>query len=207
MKKTVFILLLAILSVQAYSQKGDLTVGLKGGYVYSPHYYNGSMYGFDVAYNISDPLEVIFTGMTNPNVPYNVLNMSYKPNSPISESNKKYFTENLAVYSANLDFRLYLIHMQTWATGPALGGQYYIVGKNQYGPNSTNSANNTYTNKALGFNLGWHVRVNLTDNLILNGGWRYTNAKAKDKNSVYNLSFDMSYNLFYLGIAYMFEFK
>jgi len=187
MKKTVFILLLAILSVQAYSQKGDLTVGAKGGYVYSPHYYNGSMYGFDVAYNISDPFEIVFTGMMNPNVPY------------VSKDNSGNSNYKLAVYSANIDFRLYLIHQQTWATGPALGGQYYIV---------NNMTNNTYNSKALGFNIGWHVKVNLTDNLQLNGGWRYTNAKAKNTANWWDDSTtDISYNLFYLGVAYSFELK
>jgi len=200
MKKIVFILLLSILSISAFSQrKGDLTVGAKGGYVYSPHYYNGSMYGLDVAYSLSDPLDVVATFMMNPSVPYLLRD---------NAGNKEY--NYLTVYSANVDFRLYLIHQQMWATGPVLGGQYYIVGNNLYTVNS--SANtNKYTNKALGFNLGWHVRVNLTDNLILNGGWRYTNAKAKnaqDKNNWWdNSSSDISYNLFYLGVAYTFELK
>jgi len=200
MKKTVFILLLVILSVSAFSQrKGDLTVGAKGGYVYSPHYYNGALYGIDVAYSLSDPFEVVFTGMMNPSVPYILSDSKTKTN------------ENLAVYSANIDFRLYLIHQQTWATGPVLGGQYYIVSNNQYSTTSSISGTNTYTNKALGFNLGWHARVNLTDNLTLNGGWRYTNAKSKnaqDRNSWWdNSSSDISYNLFYIGIAYTFELK
>jgi len=189
MKKIIFISLLTILCVQAYPQmqKGDLTVGLKGGYVYSPHYYDDSQYGFDVAYNISDPFEIVFTGMMNPNISYLL-----KDNS----GNKNY---NLAVYSANLDFRLYLIHMQTWATGPALGGQYYIV---------NNTTNSVYNSKALGFNLGWHVRVNLTDNLQLNGGWRYTNAKAKNTANWWDDSTtDISYNLFYIGVAYSFQIK
>jgi len=184
MKKTVFILLLAILSIPAFSQKGDYTLGLKSGYVYSPHSYSGILYGFDAAYLLSDQFEVVFTGMTNPSIPYTLDDGKTKSN------------DKLAVYSANLDFRLYLIHMQTWATGPALGGQYYIV---------NNKTNSIYNNKALGFNLGWHVRVNLTDNLILNGGWRYTNSKAKDKTFYWdNSTIDISYNLFYIGIAYMF---
>ena len=188
MKKTVFILFLTILSIPAFSQqKGDLTVGAKGGYVYSPNYYNGILYGIDVAYSLSDPLEFVFTGMMNPNVLYT------------TQDGKQKTSEMLAVYSANLDFRLYLIHQQTWATGPALGGQYYII--------NHKTTNYLGTDKALGFNIGWHVRVNLTDNLILNGGWRYTNAKVKDKKSQFNASFDRSYNLFYLGLAYSFELK
>jgi len=187
MKKTVFALLLAFLSLSAYSQKGDLTVGAKGGYVYSPNYYNGILYGIDVAYHINDPLEVVLTGMMNPSVPY------------VSEDVKQKTNQTLAVYSANLDFRLYLIHQQTWATGPALGGQYYSVSKT--------SIPNYGSDHALGFNIGWHFRVNLTDNLKLNAGWRYTNAKAKEKDSVYGLSFDMSYHLFYLGLAYTFELR
>ena len=184
MKKTVFAFLFTALSVSAFCQKGDITVGAKGGYVISTNYYKDMLYGFDVAYNLSDPFEVVLTGMFNPNISYKDV-----------QNNKK----NLAVYSANLDFRLYLIHMQEWATGPALGGQYYIV---------NNTTDNLGANKAWGFNLGWHVRVNLTDNLKLNGGWRYTNAKAKDKSNWWsNETFDMSHHLIYIGLAYTFESK
>jgi len=186
MKKTVFILLLTILSVQAYSQKGDLTVGAKGGYVYSPvdFKYNGILYGFDVAYHLSDPLEIAFTGLMNPS---------------ISRASQGDNDRNIAVYSANIDFRLYLIHQQTWATGPALGGQYYIV----------DHKNVSYlgTDKKMGFNIGWHFRIDLTDNLKLNAGWRYTNVKFKDTTSQYDFSLDASHHLFYLGLAYTFETK
>ena len=183
MKKTVFILLSVILSVSAFSQKGDVTVGAKSGYVYSPNYYKGILYGLDVAYHLSDPFEVVFTGLLNPNISYKDYNKNMK---------------NLAVYSANMDFRLYLIHQRDWATGPALGGQYYIV---------NNTTDNLGAFKAWGFNMGWHLRINLTDNLKINGGWRYTNAKAKDKSKWWSSdsSFDMSHHLFYLGVAYTFE--
>ena len=184
MKKTVFALLFVILSVHAFSQRGDLTVGAKGGYVLSTEYYNGILYGVDVAYHLSDPLEIAFTGLFNPDISY---------------ENIKQMKKQLAVYSANLDFRLYLIHQQEWATGPALGGQYYIV---------DDKTENLGANKALGFNIGWHLRVNLTDNLKINGGWRYTNVKAKDRNSWDdNAKFDMSHHLIYLGVAYTFELR
>jgi len=185
MKKTILALLLAVLSISAFSQKGDLSVGAKGGYAYSPNYYKGMLYGMDVAYHLSDPLEVAFTGLFNPNISYEDINKGKK---------------NLAVYSANIDFRLYLIHQESWATGPALGGQYYIV-------NNTTDKLGAY--KALGFNIGWHFRVNLTDNLKLNAGWRYTNVKAKDNSKWWssNNSFDISHHLFYVGLAYTFELK
>ena len=184
MKKTVFILLLAVLSVQAYSQKGDLTIGAKGGYVLSTEYYKGILYGIDVAYHLSDPLEIAFTGLLNPNISYENINKTKK---------------KLAAYSANMDFRLYLIHQREWATGPALGGQYYIV---------DDKTENLGAYKALGFNIGWHIRANLTDNVKINGGWRYTNAKAKDHTSWRDdAPFDISHHLLYLGIAYTFELR
>ncbi len=138
MKKTIFILLLGILSIPAISQKGDLTIGAKGGYAISNSdlNYKGALYGIDLAYHLSYPLEVVFTGLMNPS---------------ISREESK-----LAVYSANADFRLYLVHQREWATGPALGGQYYIV---------NDKTANLGADKALGFNIGWHVRVNITDNL------------------------------------------
>ena len=184
MKKTALVLLFIVLSVHVFSQKGDLTVGAKGGYIISSNdlKYKGFLYGIDVVYHLSNPLEVAFTGLFNPNI-------SRKEDN---------ITENLAVYTANLDFRLYLIRMQEFATGPALGGQYYIV---------NNKSDNLGADKAFGFNIGWHFRINLTDNMILNGGWRYTNCKAKDKTNWWNSdsSFDMSHHLIYLGVAYTFE--
>jgi len=186
MKKTALVLLFAVISVHVFSQRGDLAVGVKGAYVISSNdlKYKGVLYGFDVAYHLSDPLEVAFTGLINPDISRR-------------EDNK---SSNLAVYSANLDLRLYLIHQQDWATGPALGGQYYIA---------NNKTDNLGADKALGFNIGWCARVNLTDNLKLNGGWRYTNAKSKDKSNWWSsdASFDMSHHMFYLGLAYTFELK
>jgi len=187
MKKTTFVLFLAVLSVHAFSQRGDFAIGAKGGYVVSSNdlKYKGILYGIDVAYHLSDPFEIAFTGLMNPNL------------SRKDDNNAK---ENLAVYSANLDFRLYLIHQQDWATGPALGGQYYIV---------NNKSDKLGADKALGFNIGWHARVNLTDNLKLNAGWRYTNSKAKNKSNWWNsdASFDISHHLIYLGLAHTFESK
>ena len=188
MKRIVIVLLLTILSISAFSQKGNLTVGAKGGYAISPSYYNGILYGFDAAYHLSDPLEIVFTGLFNPSISYKDINKTEK---------------NLAVYSASMDFRLYLIHQREWATGPALGGQYYIV-------DAKNKATNVGfgANKALGFNLGWHLRINLTDYVKLNGGWRYTNAKDKIKSVTgYDNTFDMSHHLIYLGVAYTFELR
>ena len=188
MKKTILILLLAVLSVHSYSQKGDLTVGAKGGYAYSPNYYKGVLYGIDVAYHISYPLEIAFTGLLNPSISYEDINNDKK---------------KLAVYSTNMDFRLYLIHQREWATGPALGGQYYIINVKDA------KDNDLVTYKALGFNIGWHLRIDLTDNIKINGGWRYTNAKDKDKTKWWSSdsSFDISHHLFYLGIAYTFELR
>jgi hypothetical protein len=183
MKKIIFVLLLGALSVQAYSQKGNLTVGVKGGYALSTNYYDGILYGFDAAYHVSDPLELVFTGLMNPSISYEDI------------LNKK---KELTVYSASLDFRLYLINQREWATGPALGGQYYIV---------NNKTDNYGADKVPGFNLGWHIRANLTDNLKVNAGWRYTNASVKDKQSYTGGTFSMSYHLFYLGLAYTFELR
>ena len=190
MKKTVFILFLAIMSIQVFSQKGNLTVGAKGGYVLSTSdiKYNGLLYGIDIAYHISYPLEIAFTGFLNPDI------------TRISDEGNKNNKEHLAVYSANLDFRLYLINMREWATGPALGGKYYVY---------NNKTVNFGADKALGFNLGWHVRINITDNVKINGGWSYTNAKTKDKKINWNdnAKIDLSHHLFYLGVAYTFELK
>jgi opacity protein-like surface antigen len=189
MKKIVFILLLAVMSIQVFSQKGNLTVGAKGGYVISTSdiKYNGLLYGVDIAYHISYPLEIAFTGLLNPDISR-------------SDDGNKNSKEHLAVYSANLDLRLYLINQREWATGPALGGQYYYVNNKTAGLGA---------DKTLGFNIGWHLRINLTDNVKINGGWRYTNAKVKDKSKYWSsdATFDMSHHLIYLGIGYSFALK
>ena len=189
MKKTVLILLLAVLSICAFSQKGNLTVGAKGGYVISSSdiSYNGLLYGVDIAYHLSNPLEIALSGLFNPNI------------SRVSKNDSRENKENLAVYSANLDFRFYFINQSLWATGPALGGQYYFV---------NNKTADLGADKTLGFNIGWHLRLNLTDNVKLNGGWRYTNAKYSKKSpGGFNDTFDMSHHIIYLGIGYTFELK
>jgi len=181
---------LATLSIHAFSQKGDLTIGAKGGYVYSPEYYNGILYGLDVAYHISDPLEVVLTGLMNHKIQY-----------------KDYFKtkKELTPYSASLDFRLYLIRMRDWATGPVLGGQYYMVNSKTVAEGDKIQREDNF--KALGLNVGWHLRVNLTDYVKLNAGWRYSNAKDKDVEHGVSSSFDMSHHFLYLGVAYTFELR
>jgi len=181
MKKTVFFLLLGILSIPCYSQKGDLTLGAKGGYINSnvDLKYQSVLYGIDVAYHLSYPLEIAFTGLMNPNI--------------------RRDESKLSAYSANIDLRLYLLRQQEWATGPALGGQYYIV---------DDKTENLGAYKDFGFNIGWHFRINLTDYTKINGGWRYTNIKTKDSKSYFGeTKFDMSHHLFYLGVAYTFELR
>jgi len=168
MKKTVLILFFAGLTVSAFSQMGDLSVGLKSGYTTG---YNNFLYGFDAAYNLTGSLEVAFTGVMNPNISL--------------KDDWSSVTNKLSVYSGNLDARLYLLSSRTWGIGPALGGQYLSV---------KNKTNEYGTFNVFGFNIGVHGKVNITDHLLINGGWRYTNAKE-----------DASYNFFYLGIAYVFQ--
>ena len=184
MKKKFLILFLAVISIHAYSQKGDLSVGAKGGYLLSTDYYKGFLYGIDVAYHLTYPFEIAFTGLMNPDISYENINKAKK---------------QLAAYSANVDFRLYLMNNREWATGPALGANYYIV---------DDKTEKLGAYKSLGFNIGWHFRFSLTDYLKVNGGWRYTNAKAKDRSSWRDDStFDISHHLIYLGLSYTFELK
>ncbi|GHU62946.1 hypothetical protein FACS1894160_0560 [Bacteroidia bacterium] len=151
-----------------FAQKGDVTVGAKGGYMSK---YKDVLYGLDAAYHITDPLEIVVTGLMNPNI-------TLKDELDMSKN-------KLAVYSASADFRLYLAMQRSWGMGPILGGQYLSV---------VNKTDDLYNVGVLGFNLGWHIRASLTDNLKINGGWRYTNAKE-----------EMKYHFFYVGLAYTFE--
>jgi hypothetical protein len=175
MKKTVLILLFAVLTVCSFSQVGDLSIGLKGGYATN---YNNLLYGFDAAYNLTGSLEIAFTGLLNPG-------LSYK-----DTYDTKYPIQKLSVYSGSLDARLYLISSRSWGIGPALGGQYYSVKEI-----TENKPIKTGTFNVLGFNIGIHGRINITDNLLVNGGWRYTNSKEEAA----------KYSFFYLGVAYAFQ--
>lgn len=175
MKKTVpIILLFACLAIRAFSQAGDITVGLKSGWSTS---YDNLLYGFDAAYNPTGSLEIAFTGIMNPNV-------SQKDNLAVGIDR----INNLSIYSGSLDARLYLLSTRSWGFGPALGGQYFSV------KSKTNENKNI---NALGFNIGIHGKISLTDNLLINGGWRYTNAKAEYP--------EARYHFVYLGVAFVFQ--
>jgi len=177
MKKYVILLLFILFSTVSFSQKGTISVGAKGGLVYTQDYFKDLgvkyLYGLNIDYNLTDALEASLSGLMNTNA-------------------EKYSGDALSVYSTNLDFRLYLLQMRTWATGPALGGQY-IYAKNK--------VHNDTELSCLGFNLGWHFKVFITDNLGANVGWRYTNAKEKANER----SFPMNHHLFYAGLTYSFN--
>ena len=176
MKKTVLVLLFAVLAIRAFSQMGDLSLGLKGGY--ATNYDGGLLYGFDAAYNLTGSLEIAFTGLMNPNI------------SAKDSYDTKFPVQNFSIYSGSLDVRLYLISTRSWGIGPALGGQYISVKEiTENKPIKTGSFN------VFGFNIGIHGKVNITDHLQINGGWRYTNSKEEPA----------KYSFFYLGVAYVFQ--
>ncbi len=172
MKKIFLLLFVVILSASSYGQAGDLFVGAKGGYVTS---YKDLLYGFDVAYHLADPLEISFTGLMNPDM---------KVDDEIDGKSK------ISLYSANLDMRYYLLLQRTWGMGPALGGQYMYLNKKVL----NSPTNEEYSSQPLGFNIGWHMRFNLTENVKVNGGWRYTTANK-----------DASHHLIYIGLGYTFN--
>lgn len=172
MKKIIFTLLFTILFGAAYAQKGDLYFGAKGGYATD---FEGILYGFDIAYQLADPLEVNLSGLMNTGI---------ESDDELNKSEKR----RVGIYSASLDFRYFLLLQRTWATGPSLGGQYLFLKKEEMRNNFK------YDESAAGFNIGWHFRANLTENIRMNGGWRYTSA-SKDAN----------HHLIYLGIGYNFS--
>jgi hypothetical protein len=169
MKKSIFILLSVFFSLSSYAQTGGLFVGAQGGYV--THYKNG-MYGLNLAYQLADPVEISFTGLLNPSI-------------SLKDEFDKSLVEKLNVYSFNLDMRYYLMHMSSWGMGPVLGYQYQVV------KNKSDFLGDFNTS---GFNIGWHIRADLTDDVKLMGGWRYTMAKE-----------DAKHHYIYLGIGYTFS--
>jgi opacity protein-like surface antigen len=175
MKKTVFILLSVFLAMGSYAQTraGDLTVGARGEYL---SMYKSLTYGLDVSYQLTDPLEISFSGILNPNI-------KKKDDNPI-------YNRDVSLYSGNLDLRFYLINMEVFSTGPSIGGQCSLF-------KITDPSRDNYIadeGTAFGFNMGWHVRVELAEDIKLNGGWRYTTATE-----------NFSHHAFYLGIGYTFH--
>jgi hypothetical protein len=164
-----FVSLLTLFSISSFAQVGDLFVGAQGGF--NTRYKDG-MYGLNVSYHLLDPLEVSLTGLLNPNI------------SLTDEFNKSK-KENLTIYSINLDLHYYMLLMRSWGMGPALGYQYLTV---------KNKENSLSSFSASGFNIGWHMRFNISDDMKIMGGWRYNMANE-----------DARYHFIYVGIGYTFS--
>ncbi|MDR2086250.1 MAG: porin family protein [Dysgonamonadaceae bacterium] len=160
--------LLTCFAINSHAQTGDLLVGAQGGF--NTRYKDG-MYGLNLSYHLNDPVEASFTGLFNPAI------------SLTDEFNKNSVTK-LSIYSLNLDLRYYMLLMRSWGMGPALGYQYLIV----------KDKNSLSDFSASGFNIGWHMRFNITDELKTMGGWRYTMAAE-----------DVRHHYIYLGIGYTFS--
>ena len=171
MKKIILFLFAILLSGSIYAQQGDLSFGVKGSYV---TVYKDLLYGLDLSYHIADPLEISISQLINPSV------------TKEDEFNSEY-DEKLGLYSTNLDLRYYLLLQRSWATGPILGGQYLFV---------KNKESDIYNINAFGFNIGWHLRINLTDHLKINGSWRYTNGQDETSHHAFSLGLCYTINLF-----------
>lgn len=178
MKKIVFILTIALFGLTAQAQTGDLTLGLKGAYITN---HKGFLYGLDVAYQVSPLLEASFTGLMNSKINKKDSFLGYE--DPDLE-------RNISIYSGNLDLRFFLISTDYLGTGPTLGVQCTQFKIKM--PMNNDAVIDDGT--AWGFNIGWHIRLNVTENVKLNGGWRYTNATE-----------DQSHHIFYLGVGYAFN--
>ncbi len=176
MKKIFLLLFTVICSLGAHAQAGDLFVGATGGYITS---YQNVLYGINAAYHVTDPLEISFTGLMNPNI-------NDDENSIAGENN----STKIKMYSTNFDIRYYIILQRNWAMGPFIGGQYSYLDKKYI----NSATNEQYSLNVAGFNIGWQLRANLTENIKLNGGWRYTSANH-----------NASHHLFYIGLGYTFN--
>jgi hypothetical protein len=159
---------LTCFTVSLYAQAGDLFVGAQGGF--NTHYKDG-MYGLNVSYHLLDPVEVSFTGLFNPQI-------------TLTDEFNKNLIDKLSVYSLSLDLRYYMVLMRSWGMGPALGYQHLIV-------NDKEKSLGDFS--ASGFNIGWYMRFNVTDEWKITGGWRYTMGSE-----------DVKHHYIYWGIGYTF---
>lgn len=161
MKKTlVLFFLVTVFSLSAYSQnqKGNFFVGAEAGYV---TYYKTGVFGVNASYHISNPFELSFTGLINPNV----------------SGQDSWDDSKLGLYSLNLDCRYYILLEKKWSMGPSIGGQYILMDYKDKGYSSDN---------IVGLNLGWHFKINVTEAAKVNFGWHYT---AADKNASHHFAY------------------
>lgn len=169
MKKILLILLLVVGSMSVSAQKGDLNVSALGGYLST---YSGFLYGLNASYHLSDPWEASFSALINPN-------MTSREFGGKRETDYKSFSA---------DIRLYMIRLAAISTGPALGVQYNHL------KHMSVSDGFGFNENLWGVNIGWHLRADVSENIKVNLGWRYTSATD-----------DSSFNLFYVGLGYTFQ--
>jgi len=181
MRKIILVLLLTFFGIKSYAQGGDLHLGAQGGYVNFDEY-GGFLYGLNLSYDFSNLLQISATGLMNPNV--------IKKDGFDSTRDEK-----ISLYSTNLDVRFFMINQEVWAMGPSFGGQY-LSAKYSYRYTPSPDATDYYDLSlrdydTTGFNIGWHIRANITDNLRATAGWRYTSAGE-----------GANHHFFYLGVGY-----
>ena len=169
MKKVLFVLLVVLMSGSMYAQQGDLSVGAKGSYL---TVYKDILYGIDLSYHLTDPLEISLSQMINPS---------------ITKKEEFYPDEKLGLYSTNLDLRYYMVLQESWASGPIIGGQYLHV---------KDKENDIYNINSFGFNVGWSLRINLTEKLKVNGSWRYTSGQDDTSHHAVSLGVCYTFNVF-----------
>jgi len=169
MKKSLIIVFISLLAFSySHAQTGELSLNLGGGYATK---HKNALFGLNIDYNIADHFQLSLSHWMNPSI-----------------ETKEEFTnkiEKYGMYATNLDARFFVLHMRDWATGPSLGGQFLIYDDKNIGKKEN----------LFGFNLGWHIRANITDNLRVTGGWKWTSLTKNEP----------SYHLFYLGVGWAFE--
>ena len=174
MKKSVFTAFFVLLAIGVNAQRaGDWYVGAEAGYV---SYYKDIVYGARTSYSITEPLEISASFLMNP---------ALKSEDPAGNKSVGKW------YSNNLDLTYYALMQRGWSMGPTIGGQYlhYSV-KYEFNQSTFN-----FTTSASAFNVGWRIRLDLSDNIKMTGGWRYSTGKD-----------ETGYHLFYIGVGYCFNF-
>jgi len=177
-KKLLLFATLFVFTAATYAQQGDLYVGAQGGYITD---YKDFLFGAKVGYRLTNPLEVNFSFLMNPEIK---LKDDAYPNN-----NSKI---KMYVYDVNLCY--YIIQNNMWDMGPAFGLEYGIVDNHFYNIAVPFTENANYR----AFNIGWQIKCNITDNLKLSGSWKYSTGKDVDSESV-------NRHTFCLGIGYTFN--
>ncbi len=174
MKKILFLVLLTLVVVYSYAQKGDLYIGGQGDYITM---YKDFGFGIRGGYNFSDPFQV---------------NLIYTMTPTISMENSGAPDDKAQLYNMDLNLNYYILNNKSWGMSPVVGLNYLIEKMDWLSwAIPTKEINNLF-----GLNLGWDIKYNVTEAVRLHGSWKYSILKDDHSHHTFSLGIGYYFNVF-----------